>query len=322
MSGKICFAFVATFFAARLATADVSDGAVVVASQGGQSVTYLDIDQIVDKVPQADRAHFIDSPKRIKSLIENLLLQKQLAAGAVKAGLDKTPEIAAATGPDKTKLLADAQITHFRESLTVPDLSALAQEEYIAHKEKYVAAENVEVQQVFVSVASRSSADAKALAEQVEAEAKSGKTEFDALVAQYSDEPAKAQTLGIIKSADKRAVNPDLAKAIGDLVVPGTLSPPIETTGGYYVLKLLARTPQRQLSFDEARDQIISSLKSEYVKKQVADYVDGLRNNTLDADPDKIEALRTRYGSVPVAPPTSKPASATPAAASTKADKH
>lgn len=314
MIGKSFLALIVAFGLAHAPVARSAGSTDVVAQQGGQDLTIADIDAAVDKVPEKDRAQFMNSPRRVQTLILNLLLQKQLAADAVKAGLDKTPEIAAATGPEKTKLLSDAQMAHFRESLTIPDLSALAQEEYIAHKEKYVAAENVEVQQVFVSVASRTSDEARTLADQVETEAKSGKTDFDALVAKYSDEPTKAQTLGIIKSADKRAVNPELAKAIGELVIPGTLSPPVETAGGYYVLKLLARTPQRQLSFDEARDQILSSLKSEYVKKQVADYVDGLRNNPLDADPDKIEALRTRYGNLPAIPAAPAPSASKPAA--------
>jgi len=314
MSRKLCFAFAASLTLARAAAAALPNQDVVVASQGGQTLTYLDIDAAVDKVPAPNRAEFISNPRRLQSLLMNLLLQKQLAADAVKAGLDKTPEIEAASGAEKTRLLSDAQMTHFREALTIPDLSSLAQEEYIAHKEKYVAAGNVEVQQVFVSTASRTSDEAKTLADQVETEAKSGKIDFDALVAKYSDEQAKTQTLGIIKSADKRAVNPELSKAIGELVIPGTLSPPVETAGGYYVLKLLARTPQRQLSFDEARDQIISSLKSEYVKKQVADYVDGLRNNPLDADPDKIATLRTRYGNLPAAPAVPAPSASKPLA--------
>ena len=322
MIEKSVLAVVIGILVAHAGVAVSAEPAEVVASQGGQKLTFEDIDAAVSNIPAADRPGFINSAKRVESLITNLLLQKQIAADAVKAGLDKTPEIEAATGSKKAKLLVDAQMAHFRESMTIPDLSALAQEEYIAHKEKYVAAENVEVQQVFVSIASRSSEEAKALAEQVEAEAKSGKTEFDALVAKYSDEPTKAQTLGIIKSADKRAVNPELAKALGDLVVPGTLSPPIETTGGYYVLKLLARTPQRQLSFDEARDQIMSELKRQYVNKQVANYVDGLRNMPLDADPDKIEALRTRYGTLPTLPAAGQPAPVKPAAAATKAGKH
>lgn len=310
MIAKSVYALAVGFAIAHAAVAASAEPTDVLASQGGQSLTFQDVDMAVANVPEADRAGFINNAKRVESLITNLLMQKQIAADAVKAGLDKTPEIEAATGTKKMNLLVNAQMEHFRESLTIPDLSALAQEEYIARKEKYVAAENVEVQQVFVSAASRTSDEAKALAAQVEDEAKSGKTDFDALVAKYSDEPTKAQTLGIIKSADKRAVNPELAKAIGELVIPGTLSPPVDTAGGYYVLKLLARTPQRQLSFDEARDQIISSLKSEYVKKQVANYVDGLRNNPLDADPDKIEALRTRYGTLPAVPPAGVPAPA------------
>ena len=321
MSGKLCFALALSLVLARAAVAALPDQNVVIASQGGQNLTYLDIDEAVDRVPERDRVQFISSPRRVQSLVLNLLLQKQLAADAVKAGLDKTPEIQAASGAQKEKLLADAQMAHFRESLVVPDLSELAQEEYIAHKEKYVAPENVEVQQVFVSSASRSDDQAKALADEAEKQAKSGKVDFDALVAKYSDEPAKAQTLGIIKSADKRAVNPELVQALGELVVPGTLSPPVKTAGGYYVLKLLARTPKHQLGFDEAREQILASLKSEFLRKQVADYVDGLRNKPLDADPDKISALRTRYGTAPAIPPPAAPAPAAQPAAK-KPGKH
>lgn len=288
-----------------------ADNSTFLASQGGQTLSFDDIDQAVAKVPEADRVGFINSPKRIQALILSLLLQKQLAADAVKSGVVMTPEIESAKGADKIQLLAKAQMDHFRDNIKIPDLSALAQEEYIAHKEKYVAPANFDVQQVFVSTESRTNAEARVIADDVEQQAKSGKIEFDALVAKYSDEPSKAQTLGIIKNAGKRAVQGDLATAVDALLTPGSISPPVETASGYYVLKLLARLPQRQMSFDDAREQILESLKGEYVKKAIADYVDTLRNNPLDADQDKINSLRTRYGIMPTLPPSADKSSAT-----------
>ncbi|MBX3689852.1 peptidylprolyl isomerase [Dokdonella sp.] len=324
MSKRTIHAFVlaATVFFAHAAQAEGADDLTAVATQGGQTLTFHDIDQAVEKVPEIDRVGFISSPKRIQALVLNLLLQKQLAADALKAGIPQTPEIEAATDLAKTQLLAKAQLEHFQSSLKIPDLSALAHEEYIAHKEKYLAPASFDVQQVFISIGSRTNAQAKAVADEVEQQAKSGNADFDALVAKYSDEPNKAQTLGIIKHAGKRAIQSDLASAVDALLMPGSISPPVETASGYYVLKLLVRTPERQLSFDEAREQILDALKSAYVKKTVADYVDTLRNNPLDADPDKINSLRTRYGTLPALPVSAKPAPDAPAIGAQAAKQH
>lgn len=305
MRVKTIIAFVAGLVLAQVATAAaLPDADLVIATQGGQNVTYGDIDQAVAGVPEKDRPAFINNPRRIRSLLVNLLLQKQLAAAAVEAGLDNTPEISAATGAARTELLAKAQMEHRRATLEIPDLAALAQEEYIAHREKYLTSADFEVQQVYVSTSSRSPAEAKALAAEVASEAKSGKVDFDALVAKYSDDPAKAKTLGIIKNAGVRATQKELAAAVDALIVPGTLTEPIETGNGYYVLKLLSRTPARQLTFAEVREQIIASLRDSYISKSTGDYIDELRNKPLDVDSDRVAALRVRYGSMPaMAPP-------------------
>lgn len=298
----LALVLIASAFLALSAVATPADGSLVVASQGGQTLSFADIDEAVEKVPAGDRVPFINSPKRIQALIVNLLLQKQLAADATKAGLAAAPEIEAAAPAERTGRLAQAQMEHFRASIQIPDLSGLAQEEYIAHKEQYVAPATFDIQQVLVSTASRSDEAAKVIADEVETQAKSGKVEFDSLVAKYSDEPTKAQTLGIIKHAGKRATQPELEQAVDALLVPGSISPPVRATNGYYVLKLLARTPARQLSFDEARDQILEALKADYVRKTVAAYVDGLRNKPMDVDPDRVSSLRTRYGQLPALP--------------------
>ncbi len=50
----------------------------VVASQGGVDVTLADVDAFMARIPERDRAGFLNSPKRIESMLGNLLVQKQL----------------------------------------------------------------------------------------------------------------------------------------------------------------------------------------------------------------------------------------------------
>ena len=106
----------AGFFQERALGADRSDRQAVVASQGGVQVTMGDIDAFANRIPESDRAHFFDNPKRIEALINNMLLQKQLAALARSEGVDKSPDLlkTAAAGGISDEVLAKAEMNRFR----------------------------------------------------------------------------------------------------------------------------------------------------------------------------------------------------------------
>ncbi|MEO5561435.1 MAG: peptidylprolyl isomerase [Dokdonella sp.] len=303
---SVSFAMALALLAAGVAStvsAVSPDSLAVVASQGGQQLTFGDIDDSLERIPAAARAHFIDSPRRIEALLNNMLLQKQLAAQARAAGLDKDPDIAAATGLNQIELLAKARMKRFKDGIKVPDMAELASEEYIAHKERYGTPAVVDVKAILVSTASRTEEEAKALAATIAEEARKDPSQFDPLIEKYSDDPDKGTTHGVVKDAGGAFHASEFAAAANALQNPGEISPLVQTTTGFNILQLVSRVPAQKPTFEEVRQQIVARLGDEYTQKQQKDYIDGLRNNRIDADPDRVASLRTRYNvAVPESP--------------------
>src|SRR5262249_3433658 len=143
---------------------------------------------------------------------------------------------------------------------------------------------------------SRDDKAAKALAETVAEEARAHPDKFDALVEKYSEDESKATNKGVMKGVTKETYVVPFVDASKALKNPGDISAPVKTRYGYHVIKLVARTPDKQQTFAEARDRIVGKLKSDYVDKAVRQHVDEIRNQHIDANQALIASLRTRYG--------------------------
>lgn len=312
---RLSSTFLLIFSAAALAVAghcvaDSLPGApsTVVARQGTASVTLQDLDAFAARMPPGERPGFFNSPARIQNVIQTLLLQKQLADEARAAGLDKAPGVQAQLALAQTEELGKVRMEHFRADLKIPDFTALAQEEFIAHKEKYITRGKLVVKHVLISTKTRSEADAKALAETVDKEAKAHPDQFDALVEKYSDDPSKSTNHGELSDAgDASRYVPEFAKAARALTKSGEISPPVETSFGFHVIKLIERTPDKVPTFAEEKGVIVKQLRAAYIDKQVRTHSDELRNLPLDANADLVASLRTRYGSAEVPPAEAAP---------------
>lgn len=284
-----------------IAQAQVSPSTVV-AKQGGAVITLTDIDAFAQSIPEKQRAGFFDNPERLQTLIGSLLVKRQLAAEARKLGLDNDALAKAQIELAADDVLAKARMEQFTADLKIPDMTELANEEYLGHKEKYVVHGKFDVKQILISTRSMSDEKAKALAETVRNEAKAHPDQFDALIGKYSDDPDKATTHGLVSEAGSNRYMPQLAKAAKALKKPGDISPVIKTAFGYRVVKLIERTPDHQQTFAEVRDQILAKLRSDYVAKQAKEHTDVMHNEPIDANPDLVASLRTRYGQPPILP--------------------
>ncbi len=275
----------------------------VVASQGGANITLDDLDAFAKGVPEAQRPGFFNSPERIQNLISSLLVQKQLAAEARKNGLADDPVVRKQIEIATDEALSKARMRQFRDDMKLPDFSLLAQEEFIAHKERYVVKASVDVKHVLIGTKTRSEQDAKALAETVEKEARANPQQFDALVEKFSDDPSKSDNQGLMKDAgnDGKYLR-EFAEAAAQLAKPGDISPIVKTSYGFHVLKLIDRTSETMPKFEEVKDTIVAKLRSEYIDKQVKTHTDTLRNLPVDANPELVASLRTRYGASATAP--------------------
>lgn len=298
----VAVAFALANVSAIAAPAPAPDAAKVVASQGGVQLTLGDIDAFAEGIPPEHRAPFFDNPKRIATLVGNLLVQKQQAAAARALGLDTSG------GTMADRDLARLESEHFRASIQPPDLGELAHEQFLAEPEKYDIPATLSVQKILVTSTARGDADAQARADEARQKAVKDPAAFDALVEEYSDAGDTQRDHGMIKNAE-RIADPALAAAVKVLAKPGDISPVIKTNDGYSVLKLVAREPRRPQKFEDVRERILESLKSKYIDDAMKTHAAEFNNKPVDADTALMDTLRTRYGQIAAVPATAeKPA--------------
>jgi peptidyl-prolyl cis-trans isomerase C len=297
-----CAAVAAVSFAADGPVAGAPPADSVIATQGTTTVTLGDVDAFASRIEEHQRPGFFNSPKRLETLVSNLLITRELAAEAQKEGLDKDPAVQAQIRIASEEILSKARMDKMRDSLKLPDFSKLAKEEYIGHKEKYVIPGKLDVRHVLIATDKHTDDEAKTIADDVHKQAAANPADFDALVEKYSEDASKAANHGLMPDVNPKRYAPPFAAAAAALKVPGEISPVVKTKFGYHVLKLVARTSDTPQTFDQVQTQITEQLRTDYINKQLSAHTDALRNAHIDANAALIASLRDRYGTQPTAP--------------------
>ena len=295
------FAFaVLTMGAGHALASDLPPGMVV--RQGTATVTLADIDAFAARMPPDQRAGYFSSGKRLETTLRSILLEKQVAEEARKLGIDKDPAVQQQVQLAIDTTLMTARVNALRESVVVPDLTDLAQERYNADKASFILTGVLDVKHVLIQTEKHSDEEARRIAEQVRLKAVADPDSFDALVTEYSEDPSHSTNGGLMRNAgSSETYVAEFAEAARALKKAKEVSPLVKTKFGYHVLVLVNRTTDRQRTFAEVKDQMLTELRAEYVKKYVADYVSGMQNNPVDSNAELVNSLRTRYGDVSAA---------------------
>lgn len=271
----------------------------VIATQGTTKLTFGDVDAFAARIEERQRPNFFNSPKRIETLVSNLLVTRQLADEAEKAGLDKDPSVQAQIRIATEEILSKARVDQLRSTIKLPDFDKLAKEEYIGHKEKYVLPGKLDVEHVLISTDKHGDQEAKTIAEDVRKQAVAHPDQFEALIEKYSEDPSKSVNHGLMADASSKRYLPAFSAAAQALKIPGEISPVLKTKFGYHVLKLVTRTSDTPQPFEAVKASIVDQLRTDYTTKQVSTHTDELRNAHIDAKPELIASLRDRYGVAP-----------------------
>jgi parvulin-like peptidyl-prolyl isomerase len=279
----------------------------VVARQGGAEVTLQDVDAAAAKIPEGDRAGFFDSPKRIESTVSNLLFQKQLAAKARAEKLDRDPLVKVEIAQANDDVLARVELDNFRKTLRLPDFEMLAKEYYAGHPDEFVEHGDVVVEHVLVSTKDHSEEEAKTRIGEVEAAARAHPDKFEDLVEKYSDDPSKSNNHGRVMRANTNKTTKQFAAEIGAMKWPGEISQVLKSDDGYHVIKFIENKPDRQRSFDEIHADLVLTLRRSFIATQLDQHTGEIRGNPLQANPDLVASLRTRYAAASSdAPPSAQ----------------
>lgn len=287
--------FVASFFAFSIHAEDLSPDTVVV-QRGSAVLTLADVDAYVEqRIPLKDRAGFMNSPKRIESLLLSMLLHRQLADDARNLQLDKDEAVQRRIRVLTDQILAQKRLEEATKNLQIPDMEALARETYAAKKSQYVEPGRVDVKHILIDTKTRTAKEALDLANNIVEQARKNPDDFDNLVKKYSNDSTKDENGGLIENATSSRYEKAFVAGVKELQAPGDISHPIRSSFGIHVIKLISREPDRQKSFDEVRDTLVSQLSEEYVDQRRRDVRDKFANEKMDANPEAVASLRERY---------------------------
>jgi parvulin-like peptidyl-prolyl isomerase len=287
------------------ASASDADDPVVV-RRGSAELRLSEIDARLDEVPADRRAGLMDSPERIDAMLNQLLLLEQLANEAIEEGLQTDPRLQRQLDLVRNRLLAQFRLEQLREKAAAStDFESLARERYLANKSSYTVPATRTVRHVLVSTEGRSEAEARAIIDALAARIAAGESLAD-VARDRSDDVASRANGGLIADIPPGTTDPEFERAMDALAAPGDRTPsPVRSKYGWHLIELVSINPGRQKSYEEVREQILAEVRNAAVEKQVRSHTDQLNNLPLDADPDLVASLRSRY----------KPAEATPAPA-------
>lgn len=258
----------------------------VLAKSRWMELTRADYERAVSRVPENLRFEFSTSRRRVQGILNNLLVQKTLAAQARAHGTRPATPFEKGADANSDRALAGAELQRIESEAAKAfdaqkaSFEAKARELYALDKSKYRAPEEVRISDIAIAIKDRG--EEAALVRAREARQRiAGGADFATVAREYSDDPTTRDKGGALPFVNARALTPDYAKSVFALRSVGELSEPIKAPSAYHVVRLEERRPERTRTFEEVRDSIMSDLQKRYVAEQRE-----LRIKAIHADPE------------------------------------
>jgi peptidyl-prolyl cis-trans isomerase D len=143
-----------------------------------------------------------------------------------------------------------------------------------------------------ILITGKDDAAALALAQQVLAQAKSGK-DFGALAKQYSQDPGSAQNGGDLGWAERSSFVKPFADALFAMKV-GEIAGPVKTQFGYHIIRLDEIQPGKSKSFEEARPELEAQVRRAHAADRFGEIQEQLQAKLAEPDAD-LNALAQQY---------------------------
>ena len=138
---------------------------------------------------------------------------------------------------------------------------------------------------------------------------------MEELARKYSEDDVTAAEGGLYRDLRRGKLVKPFEDAAFAMDTPGELSAVTETPYGYHVIEMVAHRQGRQASFEEIREGLEAQLSQRHQQRYLRDRSDRLLNMETEGNPERLRALRTRYGSAEIVEPAS---AAQPAAETSK----
>ena len=238
-------------------------------------ITSLDFEAELMRIPLEHRPEVLASKARIAKLLENLLINKTLAAQARSAGIDREPGMSKQIEMAADKLLAQEQINRVTKTITLPNFDARARELYQVDIEKYTVPTKVRVSHILVDTKNRTPEEALQRIKQVREQAVGGK-KFEELALEYSDDPSVKGNKGDLGFFEEGKMVKPFSDTAFAMSAPGDISEPVKTIFGFHIIQLHEKKPKLVRSFEEVNEKIIQGEREKYLNEYRKTLVGGI----------------------------------------------
>ncbi len=270
----------------------------VVAQRGTIKLTLRDIDLAVEEIPVIDRAAFVSGPDRLHQLLDSELLNKQMAQRGREMKLMESPMIQQLVARAADQALAKITLDQIVKNTKRPDFNLVAKEYYMANMAEFATPVTSVVQHILISKTGKTAPEIRAKVQEVLKKAQVPGAKFEALVAEYSDDPSKSDNQGVMTVSEPGQFVPTFEAAAHALKSDGDISQ-VDTEYGTHVLRLVSRKAAGMKTFESVREEIITKLSGQFEDGIRTKFFSDLRSANPVFHEDVIETVRNRYGELP-----------------------
>jgi parvulin-like peptidyl-prolyl isomerase len=290
------FSFIAALGAEETAQVkqDV-DPAQIIAYQGDVFLTQETLDAAFDRIPEKNRLRFIRDGGRVDQLIRSLLQRLVIAADATKAGFEQNPLVAQRMALAAQKELAEAWIQKVVGDAPAANYETLAYENYLANPEAYRSPVKLDISHILLSTDERSLQEAELLAGTLRAQLAEDPATFDALVMEYSDDPAKSANAGRYPEMVSGQMVESFELAAFALEQDGEISQPVKTDYGYHIIRLNRRYGNVVPEYNEVKTDAITRVKASYLEIYRQNFLRNLLSDPIVFPEGSVEIMAKRY---------------------------
>lgn len=257
----------------------------------GIQVTALDFEGSLLRLPENLRPQARTSYEAIATILDQIYVNRLMAARARDAGLDKNPVVARRLQQIQEGFLAEQYGQYFDKQAKFPDLDQRASELYKGDPKPYTGVEHTHIQHILVNLWGRTKEMALEKVKQVHAEATGGKEDFLALAKKHSDDPDVKKNGGDLGLNGPGAFEPAINELIAKMK-PGEVSAPVETKYGFHVVKFVKRVPPTVLPFASVRNRMVQQERDRILKQRRELLVQELRDtSTVTIYKSNVESL-------------------------------
>ena len=236
----------------------------ILATVGGMPITEDEVTEFLAGLGQRGQSY--NNPEGRRVVLEQLIGNKLLMLDAKRNLFEAEPAFKAQLARLKDNLLANYAAEKVIGAVTVSDKEA--RDFYDANLEKFVADESVNASHILVD----NEELARELINKITAESAS----FEALAAEYSSCPSKANG-GNLGDFGKGQMVPEFDKAVFEMQVGEVSAEPVATQFGYHVIKLNSKTEAQTMPFEQLAEDIKRALLAEKQQKAYESKINQLK---------------------------------------------